>query len=149
MFLVTGKCQALSIPFCKNVPYNMTTFPNFFLHKTQEEAVLEVYQFWSLVDRKCSRDVEIFLCSLYAPICTILDTPPLPCRELCLRVQRGCSAVLRTLFNVEWPYSRLACERFPRRGGKEVCVNRPQETSQLTISLSSKRKGKMEPELVT
>lgn len=142
-FSTSGKCQSLSIPFCKDVPYNMTTFPNFFIHTTQEEASLEVHQLWPLVDRKCSRDVEFFFCSLYAPMCTTLDTPPLPCRELCLRVKRGCAVVLK-VFRRRW-LSTLACEKFPLRESGEVCVDRPQETSQLAISQSQKRGGEMIP----
>lgn len=142
-FSTSGKCQSLSIPFCKNVPYNMTTFPNFFIHTTQEEASLEVHQLWPLVDRKCSRDVEFFFCSLYAPMCTTLDTPPLPCRELCLRVKSGCAVVLK-VFRRRW-LSTLACEKFPLRESGEVCVDRPQETSQLAISQSQKRGGEMIP----
>ncbi|XP_078383285.1 uncharacterized protein LOC144665877 [Oculina patagonica] len=73
---LSGKCQVMSVPLCKNVPYNKTVFPNFFRHETQNEASLEVHRWWPLVDRKCSPDLALFLCSLYAPLCTTLDTPP-------------------------------------------------------------------------
>ena len=112
----------LSIPLCqRNVPYNMTQFPNLFRHNTQEEAALEVHQFFPLVKVNCSPDLSFFLCSLYTPLCSALDTPPLPCRELCLRVQRGCLALLRR-FGFRWP-DTMACDKFPKRGGKDVCLD--------------------------
>lgn len=150
--LILGKCQLLSIPLCKNVPYNMTVFPNFFRHKTQNEASLEVHRWWPLVERGCSPDVALFLCSLYAPLCTTLDTPPLPCRELCLRVQHGCSPALDYLYNVNnWPHT-FNCERFPRGGGEEVCIDKPQNTAQsrppVTVSPSSPETGEVESDLI-
>lgn len=133
--LISGKCQVLSIPLCKNVPYSTTVFPNVFQHKTQNEASIEVHRWWPLVERECSADLSFFLCSLYAPPCTILDTSLLPCRELCLRVQRGILPALDYLYHSRWPES-LNCERFPR-GGEEVCIDRPQNRSQVTVTPAS------------
>lgn len=101
----------------------MTAFPNFFRHKTQEEAALEVHQFFPLVKVNCSPDLAFFLCSLYAPLCSSLDTPPLPCRELCLRVQRGCLPVLRR-YGFNWPDS-MTCDKFPTRQEGVVCMDTP------------------------
>lgn len=113
----------------------MTVFPNVFQHKTQYEASMEVHRWWPLVERECSADLSFFLCSLYAPPCTILDTALLPCRELCLRVQRGCLPALDYLYHSWWPDS-LNCERFPR-GGEEVCIDRPQNSSQVSVPPTS------------
>ena len=47
----------------------------------QEEAGLEVHQFWPLVEIQCSPDLKFFLCSMYAPICMTNYHKPLPaCR---------------------------------------------------------------------
>ena len=131
----------MSIPLCKNVPYNMTMFPNFFQHKTQNEASIEVHRWWPLVERKCSPDLAFFLCSLYAPLCTGLDTPLLPCRELCLRAQRGCLPALDYLYRSWWPDS-LKCGRFPS-GSEEGCIDRPQNRSQVTVTTSGPVRGEM------
>lgn len=117
----SGKCQVLTIPLCQNIPYNMTVFPNHFRHKTQEEAGLEVHQFYPLVLTNCSSYLTLFLCSLYAPICTILNRPPLPCRGLCNRVKDGCLPLLQK-FGFSWPES-MACEKFPKRNGPGICVD--------------------------
>ena len=101
----------------------MTVFPNFFRQKTQEEAAVEVHQFFPLVKVNCSPDLAFFLCSLYAPLCSSLDTPPLPCRELCLRVQRGCLPLLKR-FGFNWPES-MTCDKFPTGGTEAVCIDTP------------------------
>lgn len=97
----------------------MTVFPNFFRHNTQKEATLEVHQFWPLVRLNCSAELSFFLCSLYAPVCTVLDSPPPPCRSLCSRVRRGCEPTLLE-FGLTWPES-MACEKFPYLGDG-VCI---------------------------
>lgn len=73
----------------------MTHFPNEMNHETQEEAGLEVHQFWPLVEIKCSPDLKFFLCSMYTPIC-IEDYPkPLPvCRSVCERAREGCAPIM-------------------------------------------------------
>ena len=48
---IAGKgCELITIPLCKDVGYNMTSFPNGFGHEKQEEAGLEVHQFFPLVE---------------------------------------------------------------------------------------------------
>ena len=136
----SGKCEVISIPICKNVPYNMTVFPNYFKQKTQEEAALEVHQFFPLVQVNCSVDLAFFLCSLYAPLCSSLDVPPLPCRELCLRVRRGCLPLLQQ-YGYQWPHS-MACDRFPWGGGQDVCIDRPNAVD-VTTPPPLPTKGKM------
>lgn len=123
LYFFSGKCEVISIPLRKSVPYNMTVFPNFFYHKTQEEAALEANQFFQLVQVNCSVDLAFFLCPLYAPLCSSLDQPPSPCREFCLRVQRGCLPLLRK-YGHKWPET-MACERYPWGGGQEVCIDKP------------------------
>lgn len=38
------RCQEISIPMCRGIGYNLTSFPNALDHDTQEEAGLEVSQ---------------------------------------------------------------------------------------------------------
>ncbi|XP_078383094.1 uncharacterized protein LOC144665681 isoform X2 [Oculina patagonica] len=138
-----GKCQVISIPLCKNVPYNMTVFPNFFRHMTQQEASLEVHQFSPLVKVNCSQDLAFFLCSLYAPLCSALDRPPLPCRALCLRVRRGCLPLLLK-FGFQWPDS-MKCDRFPKGGEDEVCIDTPNPVEVTTPPPLPTKAGTCEP----
>lgn len=36
------RCQDITIPMCRGIGYNLTSFPNALDHDTQEEAGLEV-----------------------------------------------------------------------------------------------------------
>ena len=89
-----GKCEPITIPLCANIAYNQTILPNLLGHTKQEQAGMEVHQFYPLVKVQCSEHLQIFLCSVYAPVCTILEDPLPPCRSLCLAAQDGCEELM-------------------------------------------------------
>lgn len=126
------RCEPITIPICMHLPYNMTIMPNFFNQARQDEAGLEVHQFAPLVKVECSPDLLFFLCSLYVPVCTILEYPIPPCRNLC-ESARICEGVMRT-FDFHWP-ENLECSKFPEYGGDELCIS--QNTTDTTPSPSS------------
>lgn len=64
-----SKCELITLPMCKGIGYNHTRFPNQLNQDTQEEAGLEVHQFYPLVEINCSDDLQLFLCLIYAPVC--------------------------------------------------------------------------------
>ncbi|CAH1790359.1 unnamed protein product [Owenia fusiformis] len=118
------KCQEITIPMCKDIPgYNLTYMPNEFNHDSQEEAGLEVHQFWPLVEIQCSPDLKFFLCSMYAPICMSNYHRHLPaCRSVCERAKAGC-APLMIQYGFIWP-ERMECDKLPRYGDKEqLCMD--------------------------
>jgi frizzled protein 5/8 len=117
------KCQEITIPMCKGIGYNLTHFPNQFNHETQEEAGLEVHQFWPLVEIKCSTDLKLFLCSMYAPLCIPNYKKPLPaCRSVCERAKAGC-APLMAQYGFAWP-ERMNCNNLPVYGDKDqLCID--------------------------
>ncbi|XP_010859575.1 PREDICTED: frizzled-7, partial [Bison bison bison] len=115
-----GFCQPISIPLCTDIAYNQTILPNLLGHTNQEEAGLEVHQFYPLVKVQCSPELRFFLCSMYAPVCTVLDKAIPPCRSLCERARQGCEALMNK-FGFQWP-ERLRCENFPVHGAGEICV---------------------------
>ncbi|KAJ1519854.1 hypothetical protein ONE63_004096 [Megalurothrips usitatus] len=115
-----GRCERITIPFCLDIAYNETIMPNLLNHQRQEDAGLEVHQFFPLVKVKCSPDLQFFLCSMYAPVCTILDRAIPPCRSLCKSSKQGCEQLMMK-FGFPWP-ENLDCEKFPEAGGKELCV---------------------------
>lgn len=115
-----GKCERITIPFCQGIAYNETIMPNLLHHQRQEDAGLEVHQFFPLVKVKCSPDLQFFLCTMYAPVCTILDRPIPPCRNLCRSSKLGCETLMMK-FGFPWP-ENLDCDRFPESGGSEICV---------------------------
>lgn len=44
------KCEPITIPLCQGIGYNQTSYPNSYGHEKQEEAGLEVHQFYPLVE---------------------------------------------------------------------------------------------------
>ncbi|KAK5969504.1 Frizzled class receptor 8a [Trichostrongylus colubriformis] len=94
--LHTKGCQPITIPLCKGIGYNMTSFPNSYGHEKQEEAGLEVHQFFPLVEYGCYQHLKFFLCTLYTPICQEnYERPILPCMELCLEAKKRCSPIMQ------------------------------------------------------
>ncbi|KAM3864080.1 frizzled-2-like [Diretmus argenteus] len=115
-----GFCQPISIPLCTDIAYNQTIMPNLVGHYNQEEAGLEVHQFYPLVKVQCSPELKFFLCSMYAPVCTVLEMAIPPCRSICERAKQGCEALMNK-FGFQWP-ERLRCENFPVLGHGHICV---------------------------
>lgn len=115
-----GLCQSISIPLCADLAYNQTILPNLLGHTHQEEAGLEVHQFYPLVQARCSAELHLFLCALYVPVCTLLLRPLPPCRALCEQARRGCEPLMNR-FGFPWP-ERLRCDAFPARGANNICV---------------------------
>ncbi|XP_029109152.1 frizzled-8-like [Scleropages formosus] len=124
-------CQEITVPLCKGIGYNYTHLPNRFNHDTQDEAGLEVHQFWPLVEIQCSPDLRFFLCSLYTPICLEDYKKPLPpCRSVCERARSGCAPLMRQ-YGFPWP-DRMRCELLPVQGAADtLCMdyNRSEPTS--------------------
>ncbi|KAJ2944110.1 hypothetical protein O0L34_g18075 [Tuta absoluta] len=116
------RCEEITIPMCRGIGYNLTSFPNALDHDTQEEAGLEVHQYWPLVEIKCSADLKFFLCSVYTPICIEDYTKPLPaCRSVCERARAGCAPLMQK-YGFQWP-ERMACEKLPRMGDPDnLCM---------------------------
>uniref|UniRef100_UPI00358F160B frizzled-5-like n=1 Tax=Myxine glutinosa TaxID=7769 RepID=UPI00358F160B len=117
------RCDEITVPMCRGVGYNFTVMPNAFKHRSQDEAGLEVHQFWPLVEIECSPDLRFFLCSLYTPICLHDYSKPLPpCRAVCQRAREGC-APLMSQYGFAWP-ERMRCERLPAHGeDDQLCMD--------------------------
>lgn len=106
-----GKCEQIKIPFCMGLQYNETIMPNLLGHTKQEDAGLDVHQYFPLLKVKCSPTVQLFLCSLYFPVCTILPNPLPPCRSLCISARKGCEDLMNQ-FGFFWP-DKFECDNFP------------------------------------
>ncbi|THD27541.1 Frizzled-8 [Fasciola hepatica] len=141
------KCIPIEIPLCKNIGYNLTYMPNAFHHETQEEAGLEVHQFYPLVEINCSEDLRLFLCSMYTPICLPNWRYRLTaCRSLCESARDGCMPVMQT-YGFGWP-ERMNCDLLPE--GSE-CVSRRNSTTppKSGTSLSGATDGRSSEEIQT
>ncbi|KIH52233.1 fz domain protein, partial [Ancylostoma duodenale] len=60
----------------------------------------------------------------YAPVCTQLEKPIQPCRDLCLSAKNGCESLM-IKFGFRWP-EQLDCGHFPAEG---ICVGENKTSS--------------------
>lgn len=127
-----GKCQKITVPFCSNIPYNETIFPNILNHQKQEEAGMEVHNYSPLIKMKCSPDFQFFMCTVFVPVCTILDRPLPPCRSLCLSAKNGCESIM-IRFGHKWP-DQLDCNQYPESQEEEMCVGDDKSAGSTTLS---------------
>lgn len=118
-----GKC--INIPdnmtLCRGIGYDHMRLPNLLDHDSVREAVQQAASWIPLMNVRCHRDTQVFLCSLFAPVC--LDRPIWPCKTLCEAVKTGCESRMRK-YGFPWP-EMLRCDQFP--SDNDLCVGIRQE----------------------
>nr|NP_001071964.1 secreted frizzled-related protein precursor [Ciona intestinalis]BAE06682.1 secreted frizzled-related protein [Ciona intestinalis] len=113
-----------SLKLCRNVGYTRMVLPNLLNHESLTEVVQQATSFVPLLSRHCHANVQVFLCSLFAPVC--IPTPPgesmngpiPPCRSLCESVERRCGPIMLE-HGFSWPLM-LNCSKFSNEG---LCVS--------------------------
>ena len=98
-----------SMGLCRNVGYANMSLPNLLGHIRVEEVVRQAQPWVPLYNVRCHPNTDLFLCSLYAPVC--LDRHIFPCRSLCEAVKNSCEIRMNN-YGFKWP-EILECERFP------------------------------------
>lgn len=121
-----GRCVSLpaNMTLCRGVGYDQVRLPNLFGHETLGEAAEQANSWMLLVNIHCHPDTQIFLCSLFAPVCLGLNEPIYPCRSLCDAVKAGCEDRMLS-YGYPWP-DLLRCDQYP--ANTNVCI-RPRATS--------------------
>ncbi|XP_016534983.1 frizzled-3a isoform X1 [Poecilia formosa] len=104
-------CEPITLRMCQGLPYNSTFMPNIMNHYDQQTAALAMEPFHPMVNLQCSPDLRMFLCAIYAPVCTEYGRMTLPCRRLCLQARSDCYKLM-DMFGVSWP-EEMDCNRFP------------------------------------
>uniref|UniRef100_A0A8C5GC52 Frizzled-3 n=1 Tax=Gouania willdenowi TaxID=441366 RepID=A0A8C5GC52_GOUWI len=104
-------CEPIRLRMCQDLPYNTTFMPNLLNHYDQQTAALAMEPFHPLVNLVCSADLRMFLCALYAPVCTTYGRVSMPCRSLCLRAKDECHKLME-IFGLVWP-DDMECSKFP------------------------------------
>jgi hypothetical protein len=119
-----GQAMCVSIPanmgLCQNINYSQMKVPNLLGHETTTEIVEQSSAWTALLGIQCHADAQLFLCSLFAPIC-ITQAPQTtiqPCRSLCEQVRGSCEAPMLS-YNYPWP-SMFNCSQFPEDNG--LCI---------------------------
>lgn len=104
-------CEPIRLRMCQDLPYNTTFMPNLLNHYDQQTAALAMEPFHPMVNLVCSADLRMFLCALYAPVCTEYGRVSMPCRGLCQRAKDECDRLME-IFGLSWPED-MECSRFP------------------------------------
>ncbi|KPP78502.1 hypothetical protein Z043_101991 [Scleropages formosus] len=100
---------------CHGVGYEKMLLPNLLDHETMAEVRQQAGSWVPLVHKNCHPSTQVFLCSLFAPVC--LDRPIPPCRWLCEAVRDSCTPIMEA-FGFPWP-EMLTCDKFPEG---DVCI---------------------------
>ncbi|KAJ8005872.1 hypothetical protein DPEC_G00122420 [Dallia pectoralis] len=112
--------QCVDIPedlrLCHNVGYTQMLLPNLLEHETMAEVKQQAGSWVPLVHKSCHPNTQVFLCSLFAPVC--MDRPIYPCRWLCEAVRDGCTPIMES-FGFPWP-EMLTCDKYPQ---DDVCIS--------------------------
>ncbi|KJH52221.1 fz domain protein [Dictyocaulus viviparus] len=108
--------------------------PNLLEHETINEAIHHSTDWRSLLQLNCHPDTQLFLCSLFAPICLpTMDKEILPCRSLCQAVKQDCEMIndaninahsqgcegRMSIYGFPWP-QMLSCEKYPE--DNDMCI---------------------------
>lgn len=113
----TQQCVVIpeDLRLCHNVGYHQMLLPNLLEHETMAEVKQQAGSWVPLVHKACHPGTQVFLCSLFAPVC--MDRPVYPCRWLCEAVRDSCIPIMEA-FGFPWP-EMLTCSKFPVG---EVCI---------------------------
>lgn len=136
-----GKPVCMAIPsnmsLCRNINYNQMKVPNLLGHDSIDEIVYQSSVWMPLLKVNCHVDTQLFLCSLFAPVC--VDQQPqtqiYPCRSLCEAVKQSCEAPMLS-YNYPWP-SMFNCSRFPDDNGLCVPTSSGRVTTTTTTTITS------------
>ncbi|XP_053222831.1 frizzled-9 [Podarcis raffonei] len=125
----SGRCQAIEIPMCQGIGYNLTRMPNLLGHEHQGEAALKLHEFAPLVAYGCHGHLLFFLCSLYAPMCTDQVSSSIPaCRPMCEQARQRCAPIMAH-FHFGWPEA-LDCARLPTKHDPHaLCMEAPENAT--------------------
>ncbi|XP_053385157.1 uncharacterized protein LOC128550330 isoform X4 [Mercenaria mercenaria] len=103
-----------SMTLCRNIGYKTMRLPNLLDHESLAEAVDQARVWVPLLNLHCHPDTQLFLCSLYSPVC--LEPSVYPCKSLCEGVKRGCEERINN-YGFPWP-DILKCDKFP----DQMCI---------------------------
>ncbi|KAF7700881.1 secreted frizzled-related protein 1b [Silurus meridionalis] len=116
----TSRCVDIPVDLrlCHGIGYTQMLLPNLLEHESMTEVKQQASSWVPLVHRRCHAGTQVFLCSLFAPVC--LEKAVHPCRKLCESVRDACSPIMEA-FGFIWP-EMLNCSRFPLEE-KEICIS--------------------------
>lgn len=98
--------------------YRQMRLPNLLGHETMDEIHQQARSWVPLLKKKCHKDLQLLLCSLFTPVCVENSPVPIyPCRSLCEGVKSTCEPAMQKV-GYPWP-PMLNCSKFPQN---DMCV---------------------------
>lgn len=124
-----------TLTLCRDVGYRNMSLPNLLGHDTVEEVRKQAKPWVPLNNIRCHPNTDLFLCSLYAPVC--LDRPIYPCESLCRSVQQSCEVKMNK-YGFQWP-EILRCDKFPK--DDSLCIRQlnVSDTTAANVCLACKQ----------
>ncbi|PNI41649.1 CORIN isoform 2 [Pan troglodytes] len=123
-----SQCEPITLELCMNLPYNSTSYPNYFGHRTQKEASIswESSLFPALVQTNCYKYLMFFSCTILVPKCDVNTGQRIPpCRALCEHSKERCESVLG-IVGLQWPED-TDCSQFPEENSDNQTCLMPDE----------------------
>ncbi|XP_043198833.1 secreted frizzled-related protein 5-like [Amphibalanus amphitrite] len=115
-----GQPVCITIPhnmtLCRGIGYSMMKLPNLLDHDSLSEISQQAASWVPLLNLRCDPDAQLFLCSLFAPIC--MEQHIYPCRSLCQKVEHSCGARMQQ-YGFPWP-DMVRCDQFP--ADNDMCI---------------------------
>jgi len=108
-----------NMSLCHKIGYSQMRLPNLLEHDNLAEATSQAANWNALLGIRCHPYTQIFLCSLFSPVC--LERVVYPCRSLCEGVQRGCETYMKK-YGFPWP-DMFKCDQFPT--DDNLCIPAP------------------------
>ncbi|KAM3725722.1 Secreted frizzled-related protein [Dirofilaria immitis] len=109
-----------NLTLCYGIQYSTMRLPNLLEHETVDEVIEQAAPWIPLHRLNCHPDTQLFLCSLFAPVClTTMDREIMPCQSLCTAVQQGCENRMRQ-YGFPWP-EMLSCNKYPK--DNDMCID--------------------------
>lgn len=128
------KCVPIptGLSLCSNVGYKTMALPNLLGHDSIAEVKRQAGPWVPLNNVKCHPNTDLFLCSLYAPVCLPnMDKPIQPCRSLCESVKNNCVGHMNK-YGFQWP-AILRCDKFPPG---DLCIKQLNFTNHTGVYMS-------------
>ena len=127
------KCLPIpeNMTLCHNIGYKTMRIPNLLDHDNLDEAMTQASNWNALIGIRCHPDTQVFLCSLFSPVC--LERVVYPCKSLCEGVQRECEGYMKR-YGFPWP-DMFKCDKFPE--DTDLCIPGPSGSVQKRKSVIS------------
>ncbi|CAH1252091.1 CORIN [Branchiostoma lanceolatum] len=123
-----GLLECVPVPYdrCQNMSYSATSFPNWLGWQGPEDAIGNATSIFGALDQisDCHKDLELFLCSLYFPSCTLWSGVKFPCRSFCDEINDACA---EAALSASIPWDTSGCTTLPASSYEGDCIA-PEET---------------------